>query len=479
MSEVLTLETIKEINKISSEYEKTLDKLIKPQSKIILLLGSTGSGKTTITTLLMNKQLNIKKYRSKYGKEIVLDLPGSGIGHTNKSETQYPKIHAFGSDLVICDCPGFEDTEGEEQEILHSLELWKLLQKSHYQNKLKILIVASDENMKNEKGNYLQSKIYKRVENIFKGTSLKGSIGLVVTKCYHKELSNNNYKNEPFIRRTFGEDNIFLFPLPNPKEKQYSIKYTDLEKLKLFINDEKNYLNHPSIHFDFNPSTKLILEQSTQLQIKTNTKLLDIISKLIIEDLHRKLYQYEENNNLVEEVIRTLQNQITQIVNIRNSTLEIRDTKKFVFEFLKEFNTQTIQEHLISLEETSTFSQFIEDIFHIHQISDAFQEKKNNMLDNLIDQFNQNIMWLNNQKDFLNEVLQMKQTFSKQNEEFQRQLGILNLKNKKLENEIFEKDETISTIKQSTSLDLPDSVSFWETLANVGLSFLEGVFMGL
>ena len=288
MSEVLTLETIKEINKISSEYEKALDKLIKPQSKIILLLGSTGSGKTTIATLLMNKQLNIIKYKSEDGyEEIVLDLPGSGIGHTNKSETQYPKIHAFGSDLVICDCPGFEDTEGEEQEILHSLELWKLLQKSHYQNKLKILIVASDENMKNEKGNYLQSKIYKRVENIFKGTSLKGSIGLVITKCYHKGLSKNNYKNEPFIRRTFGEDNIFLFPLPNLKEKTYSVKYTDFHKLTQFISDSNSYLNNPNIHLDFNPSSKLMLEHSTQLQIETNQGILDDISDILMEDLQR------------------------------------------------------------------------------------------------------------------------------------------------------------------------------------------------
>ena len=73
----------------------------------------------------------------------------------------------------------------------------------------------------------------------------------------------------------------------------------------------------------------------------------------------------------------------------------------------------------------------------------------------------------------------MKQTFAKQNEEFQRQLDISQLEIQKLENEIFEKDKAISTIEQSTPRDPPDSVSVWGTIANVGLSFLGGLLTGL
>lgn len=423
MSDVLTLETIKEINKISSEYEKTLDKLIKPQTRMILLLGPTGSGKTTIATLLMNKQLNITKYRSNDGyDEIVLDLPGSGIGHTNKAETQFPQIHAFGSDLVICDCPGFEDTEGEKEEILHSLELWKLLQKNKNNNKIQILIVASDENMRNERGNYLKSKIWNRVENIFKGTSLKGSIGLVITKCYHKKLSENNYKSEPFILRTFGENNIYLFPCPKDDEQQYSVKHTDFEKLNQFINDETRYLNNPNIHLDFNPSSKLMLEHSTQIQIKTNEGLLDDISDILIEDLQRNFNECEGNSSLFEETIRVIQDKINQLETIQNSTIDTKDTKCFVSEFRNKFsNNKPLEDCLLSLEETSSFSSFIEIIMNTNDISDAFQEKKSDTLEYIINQFKQRLQILIKDKQHFNQMNDLREQVSTSTKKIEEQ----------------------------------------------------------
>ncbi len=79
------------------------------ESSYIILVGSTGAGKSTVANILTGKQLVEKEENGKF----VYDVQGYSeikIGHKNSSETTKPNI--LGN---VVDCPGFEDTDPRKE----------------------------------------------------------------------------------------------------------------------------------------------------------------------------------------------------------------------------------------------------------------------------------------------------------------------------------------------------------------------------
>ena len=87
--------------------------------KAILILGKTGAGKSTLTYLLAQQQLKAKldDNTGNMMVEAEKQLGDIKISHNAVSETKIPNKYQSGNNVVLWDCPGFNDTGGVAQEI--------------------------------------------------------------------------------------------------------------------------------------------------------------------------------------------------------------------------------------------------------------------------------------------------------------------------------------------------------------------------
>lgn len=96
-----------------------------PRAVRVLVVGITGSGKSTLVNSLYGNPLEMRKTQK---KTFVLD-PRAGenvlpVGAGSSSITQVPGIlYDKKTGIVYCDCPGFGDTAGAEQEALNAFAI--------------------------------------------------------------------------------------------------------------------------------------------------------------------------------------------------------------------------------------------------------------------------------------------------------------------------------------------------------------------
>jgi hypothetical protein len=100
----------------------TMDLLKK---KAVMVLGLTGTGKSTLVNYLNNMPLVCKRFSGKCIIDLKSEnssLPGGfAIGHSVSSKTLYPAVYsAEESDFSYIDNPGFKDTRAIEIEIANS-----------------------------------------------------------------------------------------------------------------------------------------------------------------------------------------------------------------------------------------------------------------------------------------------------------------------------------------------------------------------
>lgn len=99
-------------NRIDADYKR----LENNKKKIVLLIGNTGEGKTSLSLFLTGKQPVFKEIN---GDKIVCfpDVDSSLVGHDqDQSCTIYPKLF-LNNDIVLWDCPGFLDSRGDNYKL--------------------------------------------------------------------------------------------------------------------------------------------------------------------------------------------------------------------------------------------------------------------------------------------------------------------------------------------------------------------------
>lgn len=109
---------LEDFNQMVCKLQKYIKQQIQPNSdKIkVLLIGITGSGKSSVSCCLAHKDLTIQK-----DKGDTIALFGKGVQSGLKSVTREPSIIADQDfNILYCDCPGFEDTNGFFQEIINA-----------------------------------------------------------------------------------------------------------------------------------------------------------------------------------------------------------------------------------------------------------------------------------------------------------------------------------------------------------------------
>lgn len=151
---------------------------------VVIFLGNTGSGKSTLINYLADKKLRVED------EDIVLSNPKHSsampIGVGGESETIYPKSILL-ENLLIFDMPGFQDTKGSIKDLTNTIFIKQILTEA---NTIKIVFVMSQPEIVAGHGKFLKD-LLDMTKNLFAGYSeqiVADSSLLVMTKSTHDSL---------------------------------------------------------------------------------------------------------------------------------------------------------------------------------------------------------------------------------------------------------------------------------------------------
>lgn len=169
-----------DIKKLENLIDEGYKQMSQSVEKSIIVIGHTGTGKSTLINGLMGKELEAKKNEEKdYVISLKVGQEGAMIGHTG-SETSVPSIWKDDFQNIYWDCPGFEDTKGPVQEIANSFFLKKIFDNSQ---SVKLVLVISENQMKSDRKLGLLN-INKKLARIFENfNDVKYAISVIVTKA--------------------------------------------------------------------------------------------------------------------------------------------------------------------------------------------------------------------------------------------------------------------------------------------------------
>lgn len=259
---------LQEFNEVIKATSSNLQQKIGPNSGLIkvILTGITGSGKSTISCCLSQKQLIV---RSGKGRRLVLE--GEGVQSGCQSVTRDPSITIDSVERIIyIDCAGWEDTDGFGQEMINAFVMNSLFETNNNcdDNKFKILLVISDPEICSGRAKGILSNI-QRLEEIFVDhDTLKKGVGLAITKSqpdytgldYIDQLSENASSKLlewcEFFRN--NEDHIFLFPKPTVDDVNQPYQFDDHERLNQFL--KTDLIINPAHRISLNENAKLQME---------------------------------------------------------------------------------------------------------------------------------------------------------------------------------------------------------------------------
>eukprot|EP01040_Poterioochromonas_malhamensis_P013525 gene13525-14874_t len=94
---------------------------------LVLVVGNTGSGKSTFLNYLIGKKMIEAKFPGSMKKVFQCEDPVFEIGFGFESKTHFPQVYYDPeSDLTYCDCPGFNDNRGVEFDVSNMYAIARL-----------------------------------------------------------------------------------------------------------------------------------------------------------------------------------------------------------------------------------------------------------------------------------------------------------------------------------------------------------------
>ena len=93
---------------------------------MVLILGKTGSGKSTLINLLAGRSLSAQQHEGRVVLDSPNPLPGITIGHNVQAETSIPHSWMHDDNTLYWDCPGFNDNRPNEHAIANAFVIKKL-----------------------------------------------------------------------------------------------------------------------------------------------------------------------------------------------------------------------------------------------------------------------------------------------------------------------------------------------------------------
>ncbi len=283
-------------------------KYTKKTQKKILIIGYTGSGKSTLINGITDKALIFKelteegkKYEMKfYNTRRVIDVVGNTnikIRHWVQAETTIPDIY-FSKNVNLIDCPGFEDSRGSIEEIVNSFFINFL-----FRDQIKLLLVIPN--------NMLYKQIYKKrfgdlikkLKQILRDILIyRECIGIVVTKT-------NETKEE--VKRKLMIELITYNDIKTRKKDKLSdqdiklfLDIINSDKMDIFPTPKKiGRVDRKDINYIVNMLSKTKFIEAKNVNITVSSEAMNYVSEIGIV-LNEDIY------NTISAICTSIQNSI-------------------------------------------------------------------------------------------------------------------------------------------------------------------------
>lgn len=302
-------ENIQNIHDNMNIIKKKLNDLRLEQIKgekpiLVVLLGGTGSGKSTFMHILAGKKLVL--HHDQYGIPILdAEVPWEEftIGHDHESQTEIPGIWFDKKrNIIFCDCPGFYDTKGPMQEIINLFVIFTLLT---YVKQLKVALLIGQEDATALRGSQARSQ-FKMIENLSLVKLSPKGISFIITHA-NEELEKPE-KLQGILHKMGQDDNenllnliskesdkrIFIFKEPDDGSNE------NTEYNKFTKNDIDRFINFVKDKSDmFQPNKKVPLNEISLLFVLSIINSFDKMD-LLIQEITSKIkdeYEYEVDIN--------------------------------------------------------------------------------------------------------------------------------------------------------------------------------------
>lgn len=248
-----------------SDKIKTLERRIRTELQQqnahvtrVLLLGITGSGKTSLVHALAGRTLKVKRgggcmlLEAERGQE----LPNLSIGHSAVSQTNVP---VFWNDRTVglsyWDCPGFTDTRGPEQDIMNAFAIDQIFEAP---SRVKSLLVIQQSELVDSRGKGAFDRFDKLMRVLPIQEQLYQSVVLVVTKTRdgfspHEFLRCIEGVSHPLLQFfTEHPERIFSFPSPLPSHDGTTFNLFT-ERMSVIRSLQENAVSNPQHTVDLDP----------------------------------------------------------------------------------------------------------------------------------------------------------------------------------------------------------------------------------
>lgn len=365
--QTLTEQDVTDINRMMSDVQTNMRMLRQDFPKRVLFLGLTGSGKSALAASLVGKSLNIIRR----GIHNVIDCPESGIVHGPRSGTECPEF--FVSEdlrLILCDCPGFEDTGGYRKEIVNAFAIDKLLESHNRNIRIKPLLVASVSELEGQRGNAILNRVDRLKQMFPTNRDIEQKIGLVITKIDNR-VSASDYINpeiNPDINPRLFEifqNRVFAFPAPSRSSGSYN-GFADKADLIRFLQRDDGYLVNPFHRIAPNKESELRIQTAKSIQI---SRIVYNLGKFFT-DIEQECSNVKSIESLTQwrNFLQSLQTNQSQVNNIREFISLIRRMNI-------PFHGERFAQGLSELERTHTFNVFLEQFLNTNEITREIQNR--------------------------------------------------------------------------------------------------------
>lgn len=267
------------------------------KKKAVMILGLSGTGKSTLVNYLIGLPLICKRIGRKWVIELAnINNEGQRIGHTSRSETFYPSAYStINSDFSFIDTPGIKDNRGISVEIANAFFRQEVLKDV---DELKFVLLLTYHDIY-DRGDQFRASI--KALTGFLGifdesdvhSKISSSIGIVVTK-----VENDGETDEEMIKGIRERLNEIL----NGAKEANEFKFEE----KVY----RNILIKSNIQIFSNPKFFGRLKDFQQKNILNMIENLDYIAKRHVKirmsveaKYFEQLFEYIESNYKRFEVI--------------------------------------------------------------------------------------------------------------------------------------------------------------------------------